>query len=1042
MRYLRYIFLLAALSLTSCLEKELQPTPSPASGDGRQVALRFNLALPGGAPGTKATIDSSPDIDNIYVAVFNNSGFFNEWVPATIESVTEENYDGTPATKYELTVKLTMSESRLRVHFIANCPEKFRSAPPITGDSSQDLEEIFMSKIRSQIGDTHNDGYWQKVLLPKGIRAQVTLDEDGVTEIYATDANGDYIPTDETIAQFPDPIVLVRNFARVYLSNLATNDSGVKDVTIAKFGLAYAPAEGPIAPILMHPYISDEAGNYVADPDNYPDRTYFESFFINYQNYPLVATETHPVSLSSPPYHYVGHTPANLAFGTYADPSDPDKDPNLPTLDEMIPWTADTPLFIYERELPKRTQPATRILIYAHKDGEKDSGGNDLYKYYALDIVNEDGDYIPLLRNNTYTVKLLKIESGSGETSIDAAAGASSATVYGDINKQHVTEISNGVSSIGTSYTEMMYVKPGTYELMFRYIATNEGDDANKERLDLVTLQIGDKNEETGAFTPVAASAASGSNAFLIEGGNYKVRIDSNDSGVIPYVRSGNSWVAATAAQIADSSVEKWGKILYTTIGTASDGLVDSEGYFTQPRTQTVRVTGTYDGKAIFRDVIIKLSPRRKMLVSCLDKYVLAATKEKEKVRIRIPDDLSRSIFPLQFKIEAAAHSLTPDGDVLPVTSGATIVPDASGPAYYFIRELTWERYKALPGENVGGVRWLYFDSRFKTTIPESACNVYVKNDYFESNADAYDNFNNYYQRLFTDLRFTKSGSDIRFTCTLDAAHTGTTVWWDPSVNPNCLSEDYRVLPYAFTVVLDGIDPKLDDVTGQPVDAEIKAVAGADNTYLVILGSRETSANADRRFVVLDFVLAEDNTNGKYGITLNTTNLTDNPSLYAQATKQAGNKVKRSGSYELTFSSSNYQQNTFSDSNVNISFINSSGETEGGGFLSASRYYHLMGYKNGNTYRNGQISINGIESDTVITGLRITYSTDGSWFNPTTYNSQNVTYNPSGSSPSKTQWNGSSNSVTVSMSCSNNNQYNNRNRVASITVNYDYWVEE
>ena len=1024
MRYLRYIFLLAALSLTSCLEKELQPTPSPASGDGRQVALRFNLALPGGAPGTKATIDSSPDIDNIYVAVFNNSGFFNEWVPATIESVTEENYDGTAATKYELTVKLTMSDSRLRVHFIANCPEKFRSAPPITGDSSQDLEEIFMSKIRSQIGDTHNDGYWQKVLLPKGIRAQVTLDEDGVTEIYATDANGDYIPTDETLAQFPDPIVLVRNFARVYLSNLATNDSGVKDVTIAKFGLAYAPAEGPIAPILMHPYISDEAGNYVADPDNYPDRTYFESFFINYQNYPLVATETHPVSLSSPPYHYVGHTPANLAFGTYADPSDPDKDPNLPTLDEMIPWTADTPLFIYERELPKRTQPATRILIYAHKDGEKDSGGNDLYKYYALDIVNEDGDYIPLLRNNTYTVKLLKIESGSGETSIDAAAGASSATVYGDINKQHVTEISNGVSSIGTSYTEMMYVKPGTYELMFRYIATNEGDDANKERLDLVTLQIGDKNEETGAFTPVAASAASGSNAFLIEGGDYKVWIDSNASGVIPYVRSGNSWVAATAAQIADSSVEKWGKILYTTVGTASDGLVDSEGYFTQPRTQTVRVTGTYDGKAIFRDVIIKLSPRRKMLVSCLDKYVLAATLQQEKIRVRIPDDLSRSIFPLQFKIEAAAHSLTPNGDVLPVTSGPTIVPGESGPAYYFIKELTWEKYKALPGEIVGGVRWLYFDSRFKTTIPESACNVYVKNDYFESNADAYDNFNNYYQRLFSALSFSQSGTDIRFTCTLDAAHTGTTVWWDPTVNTDCLSESHRVLPYAFTVVLDGIDPKLDDVTGQPVDAEIKAVAGADNTYLVILGSRETTADANLRFVDLTFNVAEDNTGGAYSIALNTSNLTDNPTLYAANSASGRYMVKRTGTYTVNVNTNN---TSYSGSGISVAFENATSSTNNSG-------YKEMGSRSGSswwgyTYNDGIITVSS--TTRTITGITINYRSG--------YNSQSVTYSPAGTSSSKTRWTGSASSVEITMACSNSTQYNNRNRVYSLSIEYEYY---
>lgn len=1026
MRYLRYIFLLAALSLTSCLEKELQPTPSPASEAGRQVALRFNLALPGGAPGTKATIDSSPDIDNIYVAVFNNSGFFNEWVPATIESVTEENYDGTAATKYELTVKLTMSDSRLRVHFIANCPEKFRSAPPITGDSSQDLEEIFMSKIRSQIGDTHNDGYWQKVLLPKGIRAEVTLDEDGVTEIYATDANGDYIPTDETLAQFPDPIVLVRNFARVYLSNLATNDSGVKDVTIAKFGLAYAPAEGPIAPILMNPYISDEVGNYVADPDSYTDRTYFESFFINYQNYPLVATETHPVSLSSPPYHYVGHTPANLTFGTYADPSDPDKDPNLPTLDEMIPWAADTPLFIYERELPKRTQPPTRILIYAHKDGETDGAGNDLYKYYALDIVNDQGEYIPLLRNNTYTVKLLKIETGSGETSIDAAAGASSATVYGDINKQHVTEISNGVSSIGTSYTEMMYVKPGTYELMFRYIATNEGTDANKERLDLVTLQIGDKNEETGAFTPVEASAASGSNAFLIEGGDYKVWVENSGGSPVAYVRSGNSWVAATAAQIADASVEKWGKILYTTIGTASDGLVDSEGYFTQPRTQTVRVTGTYDGKAIFRDVIIKLSPRRKMLVSCLDKYVLAASLQQEKIRVRIPDDLSRSIFPLQFKIEAAAHSLTPNGDVLPVTSGPTIVPGESGPAYYFIKELTWEQYKALSSTTEGGVRWLYFDCNFKTTIPQNACNVYVENDYFESNEDSYDDFNNYYQRLFSALSFSQSGTDIRFTCTLDAAHTGPTVWWDPTVNQNCLSEDYRVLPYAFKIVLDGIDPKLDEVTGQPVDTEIKAVAGADNTYLVILGSRETTVSADMRFVDLTFALAEDNTGGTYSVALNTSNLTDNPTLYAENSASGQYRVKRTGTYNVNVNTNN---TSYSGSGISVAFENATSSTGNNG-------YKQMGSRSGRgtwlspyEYANGIITVSS--TTRTITGITINYRSG--------YNSQSVTYSPAGTSSSKTSWTGSASSVEITMACSNSTQYTNRNRVYSLSIDYEYY---
>ncbi len=1016
MKRLLYITL-AALLAAACVEKENLPsafpvTPKDASG---KVLLDFSVVLPGSVK-TKADIDGDPDIDNIYVAVFSASGFFNEWVPATINSVTEVHYDGTAATKYDLTVALTMSESRLRLHFIGNCPEQFKSAPPITGISAQDLEEIVMSKIRSQITDPHNDGYWQKVILPKGIKAQVILDTDGVTEIYATDQQGNYLPTPETLAQFPDPIVLVRNFARIYLSNLATNDSGVKDVTISKFALAYAPAEGPIAPILMDPYISDSTGVYVPNPDTFPGRTYLESFFINYQDYPLVPTEQKPVALSSEPYFYSGHTPANLVFGTYPDSNNPSKDANLPTLEEMTPWDAETPLYVYERELPKREQPATRIIIYAQKAGEA-------YKYYALDIVNDQGEYIPILRNNTYTIKLLKIEAGSGESSLSAAAGASSATVYGDINTQHVTEISNGVSSIGTSYTEMMYVKPGTYEVMFRYIATNEGEYANKERLDLVSLQIGSKDESNGAFTPVAASAANGSNAFLIDGGDYKVWIDTTAQGaVIPYVRSGNAWVAATAAQIADDSVDKWGKVKYTTVGTASDGLMDSDGFFTQARTQTIRVIGTYENKPIFRDVIIKLSPRRKMKVNCQQKYVMAASQQEETLRIRVPDDLSRSIFPLQFQIEPAAHSLTPNGDVLPVTSGETIVPGASGPAYYFIKELTWEAYEALGTVTEGNLHWKYFDCRFKTTKADNASEVYVHNPYFEDNADAHDNFDNYYQRQFSDLQFTQSGTDIHFTCTLDAAHNGTSYWWDPANYPNCLSDSYRVLPYAFTIALTGLDPKSDPDTGRPVDEEL-APASGDDTYLVILGNPQTPVDANLRFIDLTFVLAENNTSGAYGIALNTSNLTDNPTLYAANSASGQYKVRRTGTYNVNV---NTNSNSYSQNGISVAFQNANTQTGNNGYKEmGSRSWSFLSYN----YNDGIITVSS--TTRTITGITITYRNSA--------NTQSVTYSPAGTSSSKTNWTGSASSVDITMECSNATQYNNRNRVASLSIQYEYY---
>ena len=83
------------------------------------------------------------------------------------------NYDGTSATKYTLSASLSVSDSRLRVHFIANCPVAIRNNPPISG--SQDTEDNVMSKIRSQKSESYNDGYWQKIILPNGVKAEKAL---------------------------------------------------------------------------------------------------------------------------------------------------------------------------------------------------------------------------------------------------------------------------------------------------------------------------------------------------------------------------------------------------------------------------------------------------------------------------------------------------------------------------------------------------------------------------------------------------------------------------------------------------------------------------------------------------------------------------------------------------------------------------------------------------------------------------------------------------------------------------------------------------
>ena len=168
-RVITILFSVIAL-FSSCVDYERQTFEPQPSGPKDKVAISFKVAVPGSGLSTKA-MGQVPEIDNMYVAVFGGNGFFNEWVPATIQSATEANYDGTSATIYTVKVNLTISTSRLRLHFVANCPEKFKNNPPISGSSNDNLEDVVMSKLRSQITDSYNDAYWQKVILPLGVKA-------------------------------------------------------------------------------------------------------------------------------------------------------------------------------------------------------------------------------------------------------------------------------------------------------------------------------------------------------------------------------------------------------------------------------------------------------------------------------------------------------------------------------------------------------------------------------------------------------------------------------------------------------------------------------------------------------------------------------------------------------------------------------------------------------------------------------------------------------------------------------------------------------
>lgn len=834
MRKIQYIFLAAALALTACHTEEMtSPTPigerhAERPGDAK-VAITFPVSIPVDNLSTRAMADK-PQVENIYVAVFGGSGYFNEWVPAEVGT----QYAKENEVVYNLKVRLSMSDSRLRLHVIANCPV---GDPPITGVSAEDTEDVVMSKVRSQIGDENNDAYWQKIILPIGVRA-ITEITNGV-EQFKYDDNGDLMPTKETREQFTNhhnPIPLVRNFARICLVNKTT------DVTIDKFCLAYAPEEGTVSPILPGMYYSDVWG-----APSTTDSTYKETFFINYQDHPLTSNDPSVKAIGDAPFNYTGYTPGDIKFGTYPA-----------SLDDMEDWVAPTEtdttyLYVYERAKPRTGQKATRVIIHAQKNGEEP-------KYYPLDIVDaSDGGPAALMRNYTYVLELTEIAPGTGQETIAKAADATAANVSADPRTADLNEVSDGMAMIATSYIDTTAIKAGTYSVMYRFVpvVANKTESNNPSTTPTgVTLKFG-YNDGNGFVE--GANSANG-NAFASD-----PTIETNTNGSAKlYVRNGNGWSVATNAQISDTSIEKWGRINYTTVGTAGTA-------FEKSYTKVIRVIGIKgNGTQIYRDVQVNLIPRKDMVVKCLDKYVADTIGASETVRIYIPDDLTRSMFPVEFKLQPEAGSLTPrEGDNLPVQSGKSIVPgEETRSAYFFVKTLTRQQYESLPTEVVGEKTLKYFDCKFKSSKANSATTVYVSSEYFNEKSD---DFENYTGRLFTNLTLepspVTSGANVNFYFTMDAAHNGTAVWNDNT----SITSNNKVLPRYVTVTLSGLEPQ--SAGDHLVDTRLERIGNGVYKY-------ELEGLTDVRPTL--HLIASSNAE-RYSITLSTSEITPNPDLYTPA---------------------------------------------------------------------------------------------------------------------------------------------------------------
>ena len=107
----------------------------------------------------------TPDVQNLYLAVFDNNGYLLEYVKATADPAVTAEYG------YNYTVNLTPTEGATSIHFIGNGPESI--------DWGTEAEAI--GRLYTEGGD---EAYWEKLEFPNGLRKNGTgFDESVLTAL-------------------------------------------------------------------------------------------------------------------------------------------------------------------------------------------------------------------------------------------------------------------------------------------------------------------------------------------------------------------------------------------------------------------------------------------------------------------------------------------------------------------------------------------------------------------------------------------------------------------------------------------------------------------------------------------------------------------------------------------------------------------------------------------------------------------------------------------------------------------------------------------
>lgn len=451
MKKILYTIAAAALCLTACQKEmsEVQPA-GPANQEVATVTVPFTVSIQTSADAATRADERTnrPVLKNLYIAIFGeNGGMLQQFVPAVqVSDFSSADYGYTNQAEY--VAQLPLYDDECHLHFIGNYDEDALSS--LTFEYEKDFMDHMAVAIKTTTdADGHSSitdapvAFWQKVVLPNGIRSEVNP-LTGKLEIAKA--------TKEQLT----PIGLVRNYAKITV----TADASAK-FDILSYALVNVPYQGSVAP--YHP------------------TTTFNNLYTQMNTYcaPTAPADKNFVTdlLNSGYIGYMGNNDlifkGNPGYGSAKHFGD-----------------SDNGLYMYERKVPERSGEQTGVIIELKWDDDLPSSDpNYLLRgktyFYKIEVLNDKGEYIPICRNVHYNINLTQltgagyeVTGGNASAAFDAAfAGPFFGNISSSIETATLTTINDNIHQISVNRMDYFSVQGGDeVDIYFQFWLNKSGD--------------------------------------------------------------------------------------------------------------------------------------------------------------------------------------------------------------------------------------------------------------------------------------------------------------------------------------------------------------------------------------------------------------------------------------------------------------------------------------------------------------------------------------------------------------------------------------